>query len=216
MIELKGISPRQLERYPVYLKYLVSMHDSGVVNVSAPMIARALDLTEEQVRKDLQAISTSEGKPKAGRDVKELIEDLRNFLGYNNVSDAIIVGTGHLGEAFMNYKGFDTFGLNILAGFDSDNSKVGKIVNGKEIFSTDKLDNLIERLNVKIAILTLPSDAAQEITDKLVEAGIRAIWNFAPIHLNVPENVVVENVNLASSLAVLSHKLRIKIEKENK
>ncbi|MEA5061545.1 MAG: redox-sensing transcriptional repressor Rex [Erysipelotrichaceae bacterium] len=216
MEEIKSVSMKQLERYPVYLKYLISIKDQGITSISAPMIAKALDCTEEQVRKDLQIVSPDSGKPKSGRDIKTLINDIENFLGYNDVSDAIVVGVGHLGEAFMRYKGFSEFGLNVLAGFDLDETKIGKKVDGKEIFSMDKMSNLISRLKVNIAILTVPSDAANAVSKLLVSSGIKAIWNFAPIHLDVPEDIVVENVNLASSLAVLSHKLNKKILKENK
>jgi redox-sensing transcriptional repressor len=209
------ISKNQLERYPIYLKYLISMRDSGCVNISAPIISQALNFSEEQVRKDLQVISKNSGKPKLGRDIKELIIDLENFLGYNNISDAIIVGVGHLGEAFMNYKGFESFGINILAGFDNNPLKIGKKINGKEVFSIDRLENLIPRLNVNIAILTTPSEVSQEIATRLEKAGIKAIWNFAPVHLLVNSNTIIEDVNLASSLAILSHKLKIELEKEN-
>ncbi len=214
MEKATSVSVRQLERYPIYLKYLISMRNSGVTTLSSPIIARAMKCSEEQVRKDFQAIARSAGKPGTGRDINSMIEDLEKFLGYNDVSDAIIVGVGGLGGAFMKFKGFDDFGLNILAGFDCDPLKVGTEINGKKIFSLDKLENLVERLNVNIAILTTPSDAAQEVCDLLVKSGIKAIWNFVPVHLNVSDDVIVENVDLASSLAILSHRLNNKLKGE--
>lgn len=105
-------------------------------------------------------------------------------------------------------------GLHILAGFDIDPSVVGTTINGKQIFSVNKLSNLVKRLNVKIAILTVPAYAANLVSEQLVKAGIKAIWNFAPTHLDVSNEIVVENVNLASSLAKLSHKLRSTYGKE--
>ena len=205
---MEKISKRQLERLPLYLKYLYSLDDTSIDNVSAPMIASALGLSTEQVRKDIQLISSSNGKPKQGRNVKELIEDLVNFLGYNEHDDAVVIGVGHLGQAFMNYKGFEKFGLNIVAGFDVDSKLIGTSINNKKIYDLYQLDSIIRELGVKIAILTVPSEVAQVVTNRLVNAGIKAIWNFVPTHLDVSEDIVVENVNLASSLAILSHKLK--------
>lgn len=205
---MEKISKRQLERLPLYLKYLYSLDDTEIDNVSAPMIASALGLSTEQVRKDIQLVSSSNGKPKQGRNVKELIEDLVSFLGYNEHDDAVVIGVGHLGQAFMNYKGFEKFGLNIVAGFDVDSKLIGTSINNKKIYDLYQLDSIIHELGVKIAILTVPSEVAQVVTNRLVNAGIKAIWNFVPTHLDVSEDIVVENVNLASSLAILSHKLK--------
>ena len=205
---MEKISKRQLERLPLYLKYLYSLDDTQIDNVSAPMIASALGLSTEQVRKDIQLVSSSNGKPKQGRNVKELIEDLINFLGYNEHDDAVVIGVGHLGQAFMNYKGFQKFGLNIVAGFDVDSKLIGTSINNKKIYDLYQLDSIIHELGVKIAILTVPSEVAQVVTNRLVNAGIKAIWNFVPTHLDVSEDIVVENVNLARSLAILSHKLK--------
>lgn len=211
---LDTVSVKQLQRLPVYLKYLISMREAGVTTITGPLIARALKFSEEQVKKDLQVVTTTKGKPNQGRDIHLLIQDIETFLGYHNSRDAILIGVGHLGEAFMNYHGFEDFGLNILAGFDIDESKINREINGKQIFPMSKLENLVQRLHVRIAILTTPAAVSQEVAKSLEKAGIQAIWNFSPINLDVSENVVVENVNLASSLAVLSHKLQKKFEEE--
>ncbi len=211
---LDTVSVKQLQRLPVYLKYLISMREAGVTTITGPLIARALKFSEEQVKKDLQVVTTTKGKPNQGRDIHLLIQDIETFLGYHNSRDAILIGVGHLGEAFMNYHGFEDFGLNILAGFDIDESKINREINGKQIFPMSKLENLVQRLHVRIAILTTPAAVSQEVAKSLEKAGIQAIWNFSPVNLDVSENVVVENVNLASSLAVLSHKLQKKFEEE--
>lgn len=211
---LDTVSVKQLQRLPVYLKYLISMREAGVTTITGPLIARALKFSEEQVKKDLQVVTRTKGKPNQGRDIHLLIQDIENFLGYHNTRDAILIGVGHLGEAFMNYQGFEDFGLNILAGFDIDENKINREINGKKIFPMSKLENLVQRLQVRIAILTTPAAVSQEVAKTLEIAGIQAIWNFSPIQLDVSENVVVENVNLASSLAVLSHKLQMKFEEE--
>lgn len=210
----KPISVKQLARLPIYLKYLKNLKDEGVIQTSAPQIASANGFNEEQVRKDLQIVTSNSGKPKTGRLVQDLIDDLENYLGYRDSTSAVIVGVGHLGEAFMNFNGFEEFGLNILAGFDIDTKKIGNQINGKEIFPVEKIENLIPRLNVHIAILCTPTEVAQEVCDILIKSGVKAIWNFAPTILRVDENVIVENVNLASSLAILSHKLNAKLKED--
>lgn len=204
----KLISKKQIERLPIYLKYLQENYNNGVEFTSAPQISKYLGYSEEQVRKDLQVVSKESGKPKTGRKVVDIINDIETFLGYNDVTSAIIVGCGNLGGAFMKYGGFKTFGLKILAGFDIDANKIGKTIDGKTIFPLDKLVNLVPRLNVHIAILTTPVESSQSVVELLKQAGIKGIWNFVPIHLDVGDDIVVENVNLASSLAVLSHKLK--------
>lgn len=212
MEKVKSVTIKQLNRFPIYLRYLKSILDLGETQTSAPQIAKNLGLNEEQVRKDLQVVASNEGKPKSGRVTKEIIDDIETFLGYNDVNEAVIIGAGHLGNALLNYKGFNDLGLNILVGFDNDPNVIGKTINGKMVYSIDKMENLIPRLNVQIAILTVPLGEAEAIVNILLKSGIKAIWNFVPIHLEVPDNMVVENVNLASSLAVLSHKLRDKEE----
>lgn len=207
MIKEKLLSKKQLERYPVYLSYLKSLQDKGVINVSAPILAEGLSFSEEQVRKDLAAISSHSGKPKFGRNLKELVCDLEAFLGYNECAKAILVGVGHLGEAFLKFSGFNDFGLEIICGFDVDDNKIGNTIKGKPIYSIEQIAKIVKEHDIKIAIITTPNNVAQSVCDLLAGAGIKGIWNFATVHLNAPKGIVIENVNLASSLAVLSHKL---------
>ncbi|MGM9808827.1 MAG: redox-sensing transcriptional repressor Rex [Bacilli bacterium] len=201
------VSTKQLERFPIYLNHLLALKKEGKINTSAPQIAAVLGFSEEQVRKDLQVVTKSSGKPKAGRVIDELIHDINEFLGYGDTTGAVVVGCGHLGEAFMKYEGFLEYGLEILAGFDVASKKIGKIINGKKIYSMNNLEKIIMQLNVQIAIITVPSEEAQGVVDRLVNCGIKGIWNFANVHISAPDDVVIETVNLASSLAVLSHKL---------
>ena len=201
------VSTKQLERFPIYLNHLLALKKEGKINTSAPQIAAVLGFSEEQVRKDLQVVTKSSGKPKAGRVIDELIHDINEFLGYGDTTGAVVVGCGHLGEAFMKYEGFLEYGLEILAGFDVASKKIGKIINGKKIYSMNNLEKIIMQLNVQIAIITVPSEEAQGVVDRLGNCGIKGIWNFANVHISAPDDVVIETVNLASSLAVLSHKL---------
>lgn len=207
-MKTKNVSKNQLRRLPFYLSYLRSKYQEGVMYISSPQIALGLELSEEQVRKDLALISKSCGKPKTGRSVETLIMDLEEYLGYKNVSKAVIVGAGHLGSALIAYQGFAKYGLDIMAAFDNNPLKIGTMVGDKNIYSLDSLEEVCQKQSVEIGIITVPAEAAQEVCDRLVNLGVRAIWNFAPIKLDVKENVIVQNENMASSLAVLSSKLR--------
>ena len=207
-MKIQGISTQTLRRLPYYLNYLVSSEQDSEGYVSAATVAAAMNLNEVQVRKDLATVCQARGVPKKGFPVSDLIEGLRDCLGQNNVNDAILVGAGNLGRALLSYKGFEQYGLNIVAAFDLKEGDA----NGKKIFTLDKLPDIIDRLGIKIAVITVPGDAAQQVCDILTENGILAVWNFAPAHLKVPDGVLVQNENMASSLAVLSNHLKSKIE----
>jgi redox-sensing transcriptional repressor len=204
-----GISKQLLIRLPNYLNYLKTLRkeNESLINISAPTIAVALGQNEVQVRKDLSAISRSAGKPKTGFCIKELIRDIESFLGYDSVDEAVLAGAGNLGRAFLSYRGFDEFGLKILMAFDKDEAVIGQIVSGKPIMSIERLQEYCQRLKVNIGIITVPEEQAQEVCDQMVNGGILAIWNFAPVHLSVPEHVLVHNENMVASLVKLSNHL---------
>ena len=205
----KTVPKQTVKRLPNYLTYLKGKADEGVINISAPVVAKGLSLNEVQVRKDLAAVSESGGKPKTGYFLSKLIMDIEKYLGYDNVKDAVVVGVGHLGSALMSFEGFKNYGLNVIAGFDAEDNLIGTEVNGKKIFSTDRIIEFCKNLNINIGIITVPDKYAQEICDIMVEAGILAIWNFAQVHLKVPDNITVKNENLAASLAILSKSISI-------
>ena len=204
------VSLKQIERYPIYLNVLLSLRNSGINKVNSRQLADALGVSEEQVRKDLQVVSPNSSKPGCARDVNLLSKYLKDFLGYNTINKAVLVGVGHLGSALLSFKGFDDYGLDIIAGFDIDPSLTGGTVNDKPIYSIFNLDNKIKELGVDVAIVATPKEVTQEIVNKLINSGIKAIWNFVPIHLVVPENIIVENMDLARSLAVFFHKINKK------
>jgi len=209
----QGISKQTLQRLPFYLGYLKNLDKDKVENISATTIAEALNLNQVQVRKDLASVC-SLGRPKVGYATQELIYEIEHFLGYDNAESAVIVGAGKLGKALLSYRGFEEYGLNIVAAFDMDERVVGTEESGKNIFPMNKLKNLCERMKIHIGIITVPAEYAQEVCDALVESGILAIWNFAPVHLTVPEHILVQNENMASSLAVLSKHLSQKFSVE--
>lgn len=202
----KQISKRTLYRLPIYLSLLQEKEKEGVEYISATTIASLLDLNHVQVRKDLSCASSA-GRPKVGYETKVLIKDLQEFLDYNNTKVAVVVGAGDLGKALLGYNGFRSYGLNVVAGFDTDLTLCGSEIKGKPIYHTEVLEEKIKALNVVIGIITTPAQYAQETCDRLVKCGVKAIWNFAPISLNVPKDIIVQNENMATSLAILSSKL---------
>lgn len=205
-----NISKHTLQRLPMYLSYIQGLPEDAPKNISATTIAEALKLNDVQVRKDLASVSSS-GKPKVGYNVKDLIAELEAFLGYNDIDNAVIVGAGSLGKALLNYSGFKAYGLNIIAAFDLCEEPTE--FQGKTVFPIAQLGSFCRKVNVHIGIITVPASSAQEICDLLVESGIRAIWNFAPVHLVVPDGILVQNENMASSLALLSNHLREQMKK---
>lgn len=205
-----NISKHTLQRLPMYLSYIQGLPEDAPKNISATTIAEALQLNDVQVRKDLASVSSS-GKPKVGYNVKDLIAELEAFLGYNDIDNAVIVGAGSLGKALLNYSGFKAYGLNIIAAFDLCEEPTE--FQGKTVFPIAQLGSFCRKVNVHIGIITVPASSAQEICDLLVESGIRAIWNFAPVHLVVPDGILVQSENMASSLALLSNHLREQMKK---
>jgi redox-sensing transcriptional repressor len=204
---MNGVSRQAIGRFPYYLKFLNELNLNRQEYVSASMIASSLRLYEVQVRKDLAAVSRRAGKPGVGFPVARLIDDIKRALHYDSRNRALLVGAGHLGKALLSYKGFDDYGLEIVAAFDTNPSLHGREVGGKTIFPLGKLPELRDKFNIKIGIITVPSSAAEEVCELLVTSGVLAVWNFAQTYLNVPGHVLVQNENMAASLALLSKHL---------
>lgn len=211
-MERKEISKAVLKRLPGYLSYLKSTQDSASPYISATALANALNMGEVQVRKDLAMVSDG-GRPKIGYLRSGLIDDIEQFLGYDNTTDAVLIGAGKLGQALLGYSGFEAYGLNILAAFDvkpvSDRTE-----EGKPIFHISHLESFCKMNKVLMGIITVPAECAQSVCDQLIQCGIKAVWNFAPTHLDVPENILVQNENMATSLAVLSMHLQAQIKEK--
>ena len=201
------MSKATLRRLPSYLRYLYKLDKESVPTVSSTTIANGLGLNPVQVRKDIALVSSVAGKPKTGYATKELIADLESYLGYNNTRDAVLVGVGGLGRAILGYDGFRNYGLNIAYAFDTDKKVIGTEINGKAVYSADKLQSIVERFKIRLGIICVPSASAQAVADNMVKAGIKAIWCFAPVHLNLPPEIAVKGEDLAASLALLSMQL---------
>ncbi len=209
-MERKEISKAVLKRLPGYVAYLRSIPEGGSPYISATALANALGMGEVQVRKDLAMVSDG-GRPKIGYLRESLIEDIEQFLGYDNTTDAVLIGAGKLGQALLDYSGFAAYGLNILAAFDSEPAG-DKTEAGKPIYPVSELQGFCRANKVLMGIITVPTRYAQEVCDQLIGCGIKAIWNFAPTHLDVPENILVQQENMATSLAVLSMHLQAQMK----
>ena len=209
-MERKEISKAVLKRLPGYVAYLKSLSGSASPYISATALANALGMGEVQVRKDLAAVSDG-GRPKIGYHRESLIEDIEQFLGYDNTTDAVLIGAGKLGLALCGYSGFDAYGLNILAAFDAC-ATVSQTDEGKPVYHISQLEAFCKANKVLMGIITVPAAHAQEVCDQLIACGIKAIWNFAPVHLEVPSNILVQNENMATSLAVLSMHLQAQMK----
>ena len=208
----KKISKAVLKRLPGYLAYLKGLEDAETPYISATTLANALGMGDVQVRKDLAMVSDG-GRPKVGYLREALIDDIEQFLGYDNTTDAVLVGAGKLGQALMDHKGFDEYGLNILAGFDID-PKTAFTEDGKPIYPMDQLESFCHNNKVLMGIITVPSPYAQKVCDQLIKCGIKAIWTFANVHLEVPPHILVQYENMATSLAVLSMHLQAHIKEK--
>lgn len=209
-MERKEISKSVLKRLPGYLAYLKGLPEGGSAYISATTMANALGMGEVQVRKDLAQVSDG-GRPKLGYLKTALIDDIEQFLGYDNTTDAVIIGAGKLGQALLGYSGFDAYGLNILAAFDI--APAEQAACGKPIYPMSQLDSFCRSHKVLMGIITVPAEHAQSVCDQLIACGIKAIWTFAPTHLEVPSNILVQHENMATSLAVLSMHLQAQIKK---
>jgi redox-sensing transcriptional repressor len=203
---MKEISIQTLKRLPLYLSYLKTLPSTGAANISATAVSAALGLNEVLVRKDLAAVGQG-GRPKIGYIVEELIEDLETNLGFRDCDSAVLVGAGNLGSALLNCDEFSEYHLDIVTAFDSNEKLVGTKINGKPVLSAEKLGDLCSRMKIKIGIIAVPGYAAQDVCDRLVAAGILAIWNFAPVKLTVPKDVMVLDENIGASLTVLKRHL---------
>jgi redox-sensing transcriptional repressor len=201
-----GLPLTTVQRLPTYLRLVREMRHNGREVVSSARLAELLRLEAIQVRKDFGFLQI-EGRPKVGYRINDLIEGIERHLNWNRVSDAVLVGAGHMGQALMGYQGFANHGLDIRAAFDVDPRRVGQLVNGIEVHPMGDLEAVLDLLSARMAILTVSPEAAQAVSTRLVAAGIQGIWNFTGATLNLPPGVIVQNQDIAIGLAVLSAKL---------
>ncbi|WP_041078292.1 redox-sensing transcriptional repressor Rex [Thermotoga caldifontis] len=197
------------ERLKLYHRLLLDVKEEYI---SSETMARMLKLQPEQVRKDLSYLRTT-GKPKLGYRVEELKKELDELFAVKRETAVVIVGAGRLGSALANYRGFARYGIEIVAIFDNDPQKVGQFVSDLVVLPLKDLKRVVKRFNVEIGVICVPEESAQEVANLLVACGIKGIWNFAPVQLEVPEDVVVVNEDITQSLLTLKHLLNLRRSK---
>ena len=195
-----------LRRLPWYLSNIKLMKEKGEQYVSSTQISQEINIDASQIAKDLSYVNIS-GRTRVGYNIDALIEVLESFLGFTNMHKAFLFGVGSLGAALLRDSGLHHFGLEIVAAFDVNPELVGKDLNGIPIFHSDDFEAKMKEYDVNIGVLTVPINIAQEITNKMVDGGIKAVWNFTPFRIRVPENIVVQNTSLYAHLAVMFNRL---------
>ena len=195
-----------LRRLPWYLSNIKLMKEKGEQYVSSTQISKEINIDASQIAKDLSYVNIS-GRTRVGYNIDALIEVLESFLGFTNMHKAFLFGVGSLGAALLRDSGLHHFGLEIVAAFDVNPELVGKDLNGIPIFHSDDFEAKMKEYDVNIGVLTVPINIAQEITDKMVDGGIKAVWNFTPFRIRVPENIEVQNTSLYAHLAVMFNRL---------
>lgn len=202
----KKISEKTVSRMTLYHCILTDYIAKGIDTISSPQIASLLNIDDSQVRKDISFLNNT-GKCRVGYMVKELKASIEKTLGFTKPKNAFIIGAGNLGMALAKYDNFSSYGLNVLALFDNDPKKINSLVNGKTIYSIDKLAHLAKKMDVDMAILTVPREFAQKTVDNLVKENIKYIWNFSPAVLDVPKDVQVWNENLMGNFLQFAYKM---------
>ncbi len=206
----RDVPEASLRRLPIYYRSLQEMLLSGVAQVSCADLARILGLDPTQVRKDIEMTGIV-GKPRVGYPLGDLVRWIENFLGWNRPKTAVLAGAGSLGSALLGYEKFRSHGMLIIAAFDIDPDKIGQRIHGREVQPLMFLPDFVRQAHTLVGVIATSAAAAQSVTDLMVSAGIRAIWNFAPAHIQVPERVILQNEDLYHSLASLSFKLESKM-----
>lgn len=195
-----------LRRLPWYLAFIDILKASGVDTVSSTQISKVLSIDSSQIAKDLSFLNIK-GKTRIGYEVNALSDALSHFLGFRKVHNAFIVGVGSLGGALIHDTGLANYGLNIVAGFDTDPQKIGTDICGVPIYSIDQMERYQNKLKASIGILTVPAHHAQDAADTMVASGLKAIWNFTPYRIKVAEGIVMTNTSIYAHLALIYNRL---------
>ena len=205
----KVISPAVIKRLPRYYRYLGDLLKNDVVRISSKELSQKMNVTASQIRQDLNNFGGF-GQQGYGYNVEFLYNEMGRILGLDRTNNIIIIGAGNLGQALANNQDFDSNGFKIIGLFDVNPRLIGMTVSGVEVYDIDMLEDFLSKNEVMIAALTLPKNKATKIAGELVDLGIKALWNFAPVDLNLPDDVIVENVHLSESIMTLSYRIHSK------
>jgi len=209
----KNISQAVISRLPRYLRYLGELKDSNVERISSQELSELMHVTASQIRQDFNNFGGF-GQQGYGYKVNYLYDEIAKILGINKTHHLIIVGAGNLGQALANYMNFERRGFHFTGIFDCNEALQGKKIRDMYVQPMDNLETFVKENDIDIAVLTIPKTSAVQVAEQLVKCGVRAFWNFAHVDLNVPEDIVVENVHLSDSLMKLTYNITTK-EQEN-
>jgi redox-sensing transcriptional repressor len=212
-VEEKRISEAVIKRLPRYYRHLGELHESGIERISSGELSTRMKVTASQIRQDLNNFGGF-GQQGYGYNVKLLHTEIAKILGIDRKHNMIIIGAGNLGQAIAKYANFEKSGFIILGLFDMNPELKGCMVRGIEIHGMDELEDFIRDNHIEIVTLTIPKNHAPEVSERVVQCGIQAIWNFAHVDLSLPKDVVVENVHLSESLMRLSYNVAKAKEKQ--
>ncbi len=205
-MEVKGISQAVVGRLPRYFRYLGELKDEGVERISSQELSELMKVTASQIRQDFNNFGGF-GQQGYGYNVEFLYKEIGKILGLDNTHNFIIIGAGNLGRALGNYMNFERRGFIFRGMFDQNPEMIGTDVRGIKVMPMEEMEAFVRKNDIDIAVLTIPKTSAVDVADRLVQNGIRAIWNFAHVDLNVPEGIQVENVHLSDSLMKLSYNI---------
>lgn len=195
-----------LRRLPWYLAYVKMLSTQNVDYVSSTQIAKEINVDASQIAKDLSYLNIR-GKTRIGYGVRMLVRELDDFLGFRRKHSAFMIGVGSLGGALVQDVGLEQFGLNIVAGFDVSPTVVGKKLNGVPVYDMSELAKRQKQLDVNIAVLCVPAEHAQEAADTAIDSGLKALWNFTPIRIKAPANIVIQNTSIYAHLALMYYRM---------
>ena len=195
-----------LRRLPWYLAFVKLMKGKGEAFISSTQIAKEINVDPSQVAKDLSFVNIS-GKTRVGYDINALVDVLEDFLGFTSQHKAFLFGVGSLGASLLHDTGLSQYGLEIVAGFDVREDLDGNMINGIPVFHMDDFPAKQKEYGATIGVITVPVEKAQEVTDRIIEGGIKALWNFTPFRIRVPEHIVVQNTSMYAHLAAMVNRL---------
>jgi redox-sensing transcriptional repressor len=209
----KNVSAAVIKRLPRYYRYLSDLLMMDITRISSKELSSRMGITASQIRQDLNCFGGF-GQQGYGYNVELLYNEIANILGVNEKFQAIIIGAGNMGQALAHYGNFEKRGFKTIGLFDVDPKLIGKKINGHEIMDMERLEEFVKNNRVDIAMLTVPYEHARETAEKVARLGIKGLWNFSPMDLKLPYDIVIENVHLSDSLMVLGYKIREKFGKE--
>lgn len=205
----KKISIAVIRRLPRYYRYLSDLLQQNITRISSKELSERMGITASQIRQDLNCFGGF-GQQGYGYNVQALYEEIGKILGIDHKFTTIIVGAGNMGHALANYSNFEKRGFNLIGIFDVDPKLVGQEIKGVKVSHMDELEKFISQNHVDIAILTVPYSETPSVADRIARLGVKGLWNFSPMDLRLPYDVIIENVHLSDSLAVLGYKLNEK------